>query len=345
VLKPSRGRKRKAALVVGLLVSAVFLFLSLRRIDLNGLWQTLTTSHWWPWYILAPAVYIVGLLARGIRCRAILAPHCDLAVSTSSNIVVIGYAANNVLPARLGEVVRAYVLSRKADLTVSLSLAVTFLERIFDGLTITFILLLAAIFSPLPDWGRELLWVAGAVFAVALGGVVLVMVAKNFVLDTARRATSFLPPALAERLLQILDRAIASTDCLRDPVLALKVAGLSLVVWGIEGLTYMLILPAFDLPLNPVWSGMAMSVTNLGILVPSSPGYVGPFHYFCMQALGIFGVPRETALGYAIMAHLLTFLPATLWGLSALAYYGIELGAAARGAEAVAEGEIATEKV
>lgn len=331
--------------MVGLLVSAVFLFLSLRRIDLNGLWQTLLTSHWWPWYVLAPAVYFVGLLVRGMRCRAILAPHCDLAVSTSSNIVVIGYAANNVLPARLGEVVRAYVLSRKADLTVSLSLAVTFLERIFDGLTITFILLLAAMFSPLPDWGRELLWVAGAVFAVALGGVVMVMVAKSFVLDLARKMTSFLPPALAERLLQILDRAIASTDCLRDPVLALKVAGLSLLVWTIEGLTYMLILPAFDLPLNPVWAGMAMSVTNLGILVPSSPGYVGPFHYFCMQALGIFGVARETALGYAIMAHLLTFLPATLWGLSALAYYGIELGAAARGAEAVTEGEIVVEKI
>lgn len=335
-----RGRKRKIALVVGLIVSAVFVVLSLRRIDLSSLWETLLTSQWWPWYLLAPAVYIVGLVVRGIRCRAILAPHCDLDVSTSTNIVVIGYAANNVLPARIGEFVRAYVLSKKADLTVSLSLAVTFLERIFDGLTITLILLVAAAFSPLPAWGRELLWVAAAVFVAALAGVIAVMVAKPLVLSTARRATSFLPPAIAERILQILERAIASTDCLRDPVLAAKVAVLSILVWCIEGAMYLLILPAFGLLLQPVWAAMAMSVTNLGILVPSSPGYVGPFHYFCMQALSIFGVVRETALGYAIMAHLLSFIPVTLWGLSALAYYGIELGTAARASESLEEAPV-----
>ena len=338
-----RGRKRRIALVVGLIISAIFVALSLRRIDLQGLWDTLLTSQWWPWYLLAPAVYVVGLLVRGIRCRAILAPHCDLPVSTSTNIVVIGYAANNVLPARIGELVRAYVLSRTADLTVSLSLAVTFLERIFDGLTITLILLVAAAFSPLPAWGRELLWVAGAVFAAALGGVVAVMVAKPLVLRAARRVTSVLPAAIADRILQILDRAIASTDCLRDPALAFKVAGLSILVWCIEGTTYLLILPAFGLALQPVVAAMAMSVTNLGILVPSSPGYVGPFHYFCMQALGIFGVLRETALGYAIMAHLLSFIPVTLWGLSALAYYGIELGTAARATEVIEEAPIVPE--
>jgi len=327
-LNSSGGRKRKLALVVGLIVSAIFLFLALRRIDIHGLWQTLLTSRWWPWYVLAPAVYVLGLLARGVRCREILRPHCDLPVATSTNIVVIGYAANNVLPARIGEVVRAYVLSRKANLTVSLSLAVTLLERIFDGLTITFLLLLAALWSPLPEWGREVLYAAGGIFAVAVAGVIFVMVAKEAVLALTKRVTSFLPPRISARILSIVDRAIAATDCLRDPWLAFKVGALSFVVWAIEGTMYTLILPAFGLPANPVWGFMAMTVTNLGILIPSSPGYVGPFHYFCSQALGIFGVANETALGYAIMAHLLSYLPVTLWGLAALAYYGIQLGAA-----------------
>lgn len=330
-MKKSGGKKRKLALVVGLVVSAIFLFLSLRRINFHELWQTLLSSHWWPWYVLAPAVYVLGLAVRGLRCREILRPHCDLPVATSSNIVVIGYAANNVLPARIGEVVRAYVLSKKADLTVSLSLAVTLLERIFDGLTITFLLLVSAMFSPLPAWGREVLYAAGGIFAVAVTGVAFVMLAKDMVMNVARRLTSFLPPRISERILSILDRAIAATDCLRDPWLAFKVAGLSLLVWAIEGTVYMIILPAFGLPLNPVWAFMAMSVTNLGILVPSSPGYIGPFQFFCMQALGIFGVREETGFGFAIMAWVLTYLPVTLWGLAALAYYGIEMGAAAGG--------------
>lgn len=343
-MKSGGGRKRKIALVIGLIVSAVFLGLSLWRIDLHELWRTLLNSHWWPWYVVAPSVYVVGLVLRGVRCRAILRPHCDLPISTSTNVVVIGYAANNLLPARIGEVVRAYVLSKKADLTVSLSLAVTLLERIFDGMTITLLLVVAAAWSPLVAGSptdaispAQIVAAAGAIFAVAVGGVVLVMVAKGQVLRLATRLTAFLPPRIAERILSILDRAIAATDCLRDPRLALEVAALSLLVWLIEASLYMLILPAFDLPLNPVWALMAMSVTNLGILVPSSPGYVGTFHYFCAEALHIFGVPRETGLGYAIMAHLLSFAPVTLWGLAALAYYGVELGAAARAGEAVEE--------
>jgi len=67
-------------------------------------------------------------------------------------------------------------------------------------------------------------------------------------------------------------------------------------------------------------------VTNLGILLPSSPGFVGPFHYFCMTALMFTGAPELAAASYAILVHLCFFLPITVWGVSALGYYGIQLG-------------------
>ncbi len=98
---------------------------------------------------------------------------------------------------------------------------------------------------------------------------------------------------------------------------------------------FLVILPAFGLPAKPLWAALALSVTNLGILFPSSPGYIGPFHYFCMQALLMVGVGRETALGYAIMAHLLYYIPVTAWGLSALAAYGVSMATAARAAQTV----------
>lgn len=329
----ARDKRRRYALLLGTLVSAFFVYLSFRRIDLHHLAHTLATSHWWPWYVLAPLIYVAGLLARGIRCRTILRPHCDLPTATATNIVVIGYAANNLLPARMGELVRAYVLSRKADLTVSLSLAVTFLERILDGLAITMLLVVAGVFAPLPAWARDILWIAAFVFLSGLAGVVLVMAARSFVIDVARSMTRRLPPHIAERLLSILDRAISSTDCLRSGAVAVKIALLSIAVWAIEGTMFLVILPAFGLPLNPLWACLAVSVTNLGILIPSTPGYIGPFHYFCMQAIMLFGVGEEAALGYAIMAHLLSYIPVTLWGISALAAYGVDLGVAAeRGA-------------
>jgi hypothetical protein len=329
--EPPRSR-RIPALVIGLLSSGAFLFLALRRIDLHGVGDALMHSTWWPWYALAPVLYMIGHFVRGQRCRTILRPHCDLDLWTATNCTIVGYAANNLLPARMGEVVRAYVLGRKAGISVSLALAVTFLERIFDGLTITFILVLAGLFAPLPTWGKELLWVAALVFASAAVAVALLTAARPFVRALAARMTAVLPAALAARLLAILDRAFGATDCLRDMRLTTSILVLSMAVWVVEGSMFLVVLPAFALPMKPLWAGMALSVTNLGILVPSSPGYIGPFHYFCMQAVQLFGVAQETALGYAIMVHLLYYVPVTLWGLAALAAYGIRLGTAVRGA-------------
>ena len=328
-------RKRLAAVILGLGLSGLFVGLSLRRIDLRGLGQALATSTWWPWYVLAPIIYMAGHFVRGQRCRTILRPHCDLDLWTATNCTIIGYAANNLLPARMGEVVRAYVLGRKSDVSVSLALAITFLERLLDGLTITLILVLAGCVAPLPPWGRRLLGVAALVFVSATLAVALITTARRFVLEVARRVTGPLPPPVARRLLDILERAVGATDCLRDATLAGKILLLSVAVWVVEGTMFLVVLPAFHLAASPVMAAMALSVTNLGILVPSSPGYIGPFHYFCMQALLMFGVPQETALGYAIMVHLLYYVPVTLWGLSALAAYGINLGSVVRAAPVV----------
>jgi len=320
--------KRLYAIITGLIFSALFLVLCLRRIDLQGLGTALATSHWWPWYVLAPIIYMCGHFVRGLRCRTILRPHCDLDWWTATNCTIIGYAANNVLPARMGEIVRAYVLGRKADISVSLALAVTFLERLFDGLSITFILVLIASTAPLPAWGKQIMWIATLVFVSASAATVLITAFRPLVLRIVERLARLLPPALRDRLLAILDRAFSATDCLRDPRLTLRVLLLSLAAWLVEGSMFLVLLPAFDLPMRPLWAGTVLSITNLGLLIPSSPGYIGAFHYFCMQALRVFGVAQETALGYAIMAHLLFYIPLTLWGLAAMAIYGVRFGAA-----------------
>ncbi len=343
------NNRRRYAIVIGLAFSAAFVALSLRRVDLHEVWQTLYTSRWWPWYVLAPVIYCLGHVVRGVRCRIILRPHCSLSTLTATNIVVVGYAANNVLPARMGELVRAYVLSRRAKLSVSLSLAVTFLERLLDGLSITLLLLIAAAFTPLPDWGRRLLWLGAALFLAGLAGVVLTMRARSFVIATSRRLMTPLPARIRARLVSGIERGISATDCLRDGAVAAKIFALSLGVWIVEGCMFLVILPAFGLTANPIWAWMALTVTNLGILFPSSPGYVGPFHYFCMRALMLFGVSSETALGYAIMAHALYYIPITIWGLSVLAVYGVDLGAAVRetrgAALDAAAGEFPMEKI
>jgi len=283
-----------------------------------------------------------GQFLRGVRCRRILRPHAAISTWDASNVVISGYAANNVLPARMGEVVRAYMLTRIAGVSLSLSLAVTLLERFLDGLVITGILVVAGHFMPLPAWGENLLRAAEAIFLGALLGIVVVMVAKPWVLRIVGVITARLPARFAQRLVAIVARAIGATDCLRDPRLAAEIVGLSTAAWLAEGSMFLVILPAFGLPAKPLWAALALSITNLGILIPSSPGYIGPFHYFCMQALLMAGVGPETALGYAIVVHLLFYIPVTAWGLAALAVYGVDLTTASRGAQAVNAAPVAS---
>jgi glycosyltransferase 2 family protein len=340
-LKSVQQRRRRYAVALGVIFSAIFVGLALRQIDVGALGHALMASHWWPWYAIAPVLYMTGHFVRGQRCRTILRPHCDLDEWTATNCTIIGYAANNLLPARMGELVRAYVLGRRANVSVSLALAITLLERLLDGLVITGVLLVAGLFAPLPSWGRHLLWLAAAIFVSASIAVVLTAIARPFVLAVTERVAAFLPRRMGERISPMLDRAFGATDCLRDATLMAKIITLSVAVWLVEGSMFLVILPAFSLPMKPLWAGMALSITNLGVLVPSSPGYIGPFHYFCMLALRIFGVPRETALGYAIMAHLLYYVPVTLWGVLALAAYGVDLSSAARSARELNEETVA----
>jgi uncharacterized protein (TIRG00374 family) len=207
------------------------------------------------------------------------------------------------------------------------------MERVLDGLVITSLLLIAATFTPLPAWGQELLWIALAVFLTGAAGIVLVMAARSFVLSLVERMTSRLQFRLRKRLMSIAERMVAATDCVRDRRLLVPIVLLSFAVWLVETSMFLMVLPAFGLGLEPLWATMAMAVTNLGILVPSSPGYIGPFHFFCMQALMIFGVARETALGYAIMTHVLYYVPVTLWGIAAMAAYGTRPGTALQALE------------
>jgi hypothetical protein len=111
-------------------------------------------------------------------------------------------------------------------------------------------------------------------------------------------------------------------------------------VWVIEAMMFLLVMPAFGLPARFDWALLALGVTNLGTVVPSTPGFIGPYHYLCMQTLVLLGVSSVTASTYAITVHAVFYVPITLWGVGVVMRYGIELRrfvAAAKDAQERAE--------
>lgn len=316
-------------IAVGLLASAVFIFLAVRRVDFDALKAIWSDAHLLPWVPLGIASYLLGHLVRGVRCRLLVRREATLGLMTASNIVVVGYAANNVLPARLGELVRAGMLAERSGMPVVQSLAVTFIERVLDGLAILGLLVVATMTSHQPSWIQDLVRVALVVF----GAATLVMLAgahsPQFIVSTASRIGNKLGPKMHDRLVSLATSITNAGACLRDPKDAILLVIYSVVVWSLEAGLFVAILPVFGIDMSVQTGVIAMCVTNLGLLVPSSPGFIGPFHYFCSQALIAEGVAGPTALVYATLVHLAFYVPVTIWGAASMLWYGVEVGSTA----------------
>ncbi len=146
------------------------------------------------------------------------------------------------------------------------------------------------------------------------------------VLALASRLANRWAPRAQDTLLRRVHAALNGLAALRRPRTALTVVLLTALVWLCEAGLYLAMLPAFHLSPDPAHALFAMSSTNLGILLPSTPGFVGPFHFFCSQALAALGVPLNVAFAYAVLVHAAFFVPITVWGVGVLAVHGLSVG-------------------
>jgi uncharacterized protein (TIRG00374 family) len=327
--------KRLTVGLAGVLASTVFVWLALRHVDLRSLVATWREARPMPWIVLAVLFYVAGHLVRGRRLRVLVQREATLSVPTASNLVVVGYASNNVFPARLGEFVRAGMLAERTGIPLGQSLTITFIERMLDGIAILLLLVVGAVaVGQRTGWIWQAARFGGLVFGIALLVVLGAIFLPHAILSLTSRLTQPFSPRWRDRGFALMRGVINGGACLRRPADVARVAAYSLLVWLLESAMFACVLPIFAMPLRLAPAIVAMSVTNLGILFPSTPGYIGPFHYFCSQALIAQGVPETTALSYAVMVHLAFFVPVTLWGAGAMLWYGVQVGATAAMAQA-----------
>lgn len=341
-------KSRGAIVAAGFAISIIFLVVTLQKIKWDQVQNAFSHGSWLPWLPLAIVAYIIGMFVRGFRLRLLVTGEATLPTLTATNIIGIGYMTNNILPARLGEFVRAAILSERTGLPYALALTVTLLERLLDGIAVLLLFVGGTLFIPVEVWMKTTASIAGIIFSVAIAGVILVALAPQTCLALASRLTMRLTTKWHDKVLALLTQVIRGFGCLRTPMSAFLVFVSSLVVWSFEALMFMFVMPCFGLKMSTLKAAVVMSFTNLGILIPSSPGFVGPYHYCCSQALlavsSFMGNPtlvtavrtppsqlltEETAISYAVVVHLIFFTITTIWGIIAMASYGLQLGATA----------------
>ena len=320
---PSRGRLLK--IVLGLAVSAALLVYLFSHADLRAIGARLADTHW-GFLAASVALSLGSLWARSRRWGYLFPPGAN--PSGLFNAVMIGYMANNLLPLRAGEVVRAYVVTRRGQRFWT-TVTTMVVERVLDGLAIG--LLLASLFLLIPV-PRELEWAALVFLSLDLALIAFLGVfalAPTRCNRLARILTGGRPSLAArlERLLDTLDRGLAGV---RAPRHVLPMLGWSCAIWIAQVASIWAGFHAarLDLPLVAAWTTLAF--LGLGVSLPSSPGFVGVIQAAVVTALRLFSVPYDDALSFSLLFHVSQFVPVTVWGLVLLFVEHVSLAEAVR---------------
>ena len=325
-------KRRWLLLAVGLAVSLFFLWFALRDLHLPELWAALQRAHYW-WILPGVIVYFISVWFRSWRWGFLLRGSKPLSANRLFPIVVIGYMGNDILPFRLGEVLRAYILWRKEGVNVGTTLTTAVVERLFDGLTMVLFVLFGLLFIPMSAFLSRLVTVASVVFFGALA-VFLFLAARP---DLLRRLAHLLidhlvPVRFRPPLLGFVEGVIAGLESLRSGRDVVVLFGVTVWVWVLETFKYWLVSFAFDLHLPYAGILLMGGAVNLLTALPSLPGYIGTFELGIKVLEGI-GAPSAQAGSYVLVLHAILLIPVTLAGLIFMALEGVrwaEVGEAAR---------------
>lgn len=314
-INPESGvlNRRLFRLIFGLIVSGSCLYFLLGAVQGEKVLESLYTVKLN--YLFA--AFLVTSLSYLLRAYRWIFLFTDIKLSfpNSYRCLTLGFFMNNVLPARIGEFVRAHSLGRIIGESRAKVLATVAIERLLDGLT------LSAFFAILfPLWSdnlesASLLFKVSYLFAFASGCAFLLIFLRKPIFSVLRRLDIKIGISGVSYLIQRIEKFIVGLEPLSMPRLLAPVLILSIVVWGVELWAYYLIAIAFSQVLNLGDLSLFLAAVNFSSLVPAAPGGIGTIEAFASFALAKVGINHEVALAMVLTQHIIQFIAVGIPGL------------------------------
>ena len=278
----------------------------------------------WRWVALGVLADIVSYAVQGLRWRLLLKPLGELSVLRATQAVYAGLFVNEVVPFHLGEIARAFPVSRWMAAPLVSVIPSMALERLFDGIWLAAGIGLTAIFVPLP---RNLLE-AGDVFGLAvlvLTAVLLFLLVRKARVPREGPAEGTRRPGPARWIavnLGKLDAGIRSIGLSRLSAAAFAV---SLPILFLQAVSFWLVMKAYGLGLSFWIGGAVFLIVRFGTVIPGAPGNLGLYQLFCVIGLTLFGVDKTAAAGFSVVVYVLLSIPLWALGILALGRTGMSL--------------------
>jgi len=314
--EPKTQGKTVLRLVAGAVISIGFLVLAFRGVDWSGAWETLARADGWL-LVLALLSVVATAWVKALRWRLMYHPEQRrVRRHKALSLFWAGQVINAVIPLRVGEVARAYLMRRSEGVGMASGLWTAVLEKVLDTLVLLMVIAVLALWVPLPDWLRSSSWTLTLAVLVGLALLALAVLFQPRVVTWLTRWESSHRWWARLRLGHLV--AVVG-DCvrqLRSPWVSVGLLLWSLLAFLVAALTNWLTARALGLDLSIAASLLLLAVLQISAVVPlpTSPGRIGVFHYLCVITLAIFAIGRSEALTFGLILHVLVYLPMTVGG-------------------------------
>jgi len=304
------------AVLASLLVSTVLCYFTFKGIKLSDVLPFLQKAD--SLHIGGVIVILVSAqILRSVRWGFMIQPLETVSQKVLFPITSIGFMFIVLLPARLGEIARPYILQQNSKINFSSAMATIVLERILDSIFILGLFASATSFMELPGW----VMAASRYFALALLlgiGLLILGGLRRIRNDIHGIVQKIFPYRVSTWISEVIEKFYRGMIVLRNVRQTLIILTLTIAIWGMFFLVNWLLFHALGMNLGALASIFVLVFTILGIAVPAAPGFIGNYHFACILALSFFGVNKNIAVGYALLLHILTIGTILLLGLVCL---------------------------
>ena len=307
-------------------LAALLLYLSLRGVDWKGVWQTIAGARW-GFLAAGCGCSCFSFFLRSLRWRILLNAEERLSVGSVFSANMAGYLGNSFLPARAGELVRTFVISARSSLSKTYVLTTALSERLMDVIALVLwssLILLGA--EAKPRWMQDLSRTTAIVAAAGALAIAVLPHTESLCRNLLRRLA--LPSALRERLLRFADQVLLGVRAFHNVGRFLGFTALTVAIWMSDACGTMLAAHGLHLHFSFTVAMLLLTGMGLGSALPSTPGYVGIYQFVAVTVLTPFGISRDAALAYILVAQALAYVVTLALGLPSL--YWIQASSPAR---------------
>jgi len=320
--------KTKVNIIAGSLLGSVFVWLAFRGTDVDALRSSFRSADY---RYLIPVVLLSFMvqLVRSYRWGVILEPLKKIDQWSLFSVTSVGFMAISLLPVRMGEFARPYLISRKSGIKLGASLATIVVERVFDMLTLMIVLLSIIMTIELPLWIFRSACVILLITIPLLLLLIFVAIKRDISVKGVDRIISLLPHSLSARIMRLFHSFLDGLQILPSWRKTAYLALLSITTWFLIGLATYILFSSFSsmarLPLAAAFT--VLVITALGITLPTAPGFIGNYHFSCVLGLTLFDISKADALTYAILLHGIQFTIIVVLGLIFIPFMKVPLPA------------------